>query len=348
MEINMVVEADNLVLSLKEGKEVISVMYINLKMLNNGLGLTELKNIYTKKDYRRQGLMERLMKETFEVIQEERQPLTVMVPNDEKIFKKYGFNYISDKEYCDINSHRMSPKLLEEAAVADGDFTLLVKDRGTLNVHTVKEKHYGRVSRWLNKYLDEKSPLHATVSEEKIKSIKLDLNAQDGSLFMMEYNGLIKGVFDYIPGREKGKVTRCYIEDEINDWDIFIDKYSEKYMSARVIDAAKAMTMLTSTETFVRTIRIKDNLLPENNGVYMLHTSPEGGPVHAVPIEPMQNAYGEGIAAECEIDIDYLAPFIMGYITAEDCIRVYVKSKEAEVYESWNKLLKPGNVIINI
>ena len=95
MEINMVVEADNLVLSLKEGKEVISVMYINLKMLNNGLGLTELKNIYTKKDYRRQGLMERLMKETFEVIQEERQPLTVMVPNDEKIFKKYGFNYIS-------------------------------------------------------------------------------------------------------------------------------------------------------------------------------------------------------------------------------------------------------------
>ena len=119
-------------------------------------------------------------------------------------------------------------------------------------------------------------------------------------------------------------------------------------MNASVIDAAKAMTMLKSTETFVRTIRIKDNLLPENNGVYMLHTSPEGGQVHAVPIEPMQNAYGEGIAAECEIDIDYLAPFIMGYITAEDCIKVYVKSKEAEVYESWNKLLKPGNVIINI
>ena len=111
---------------------------------------------------------------------------------------------------------------------------------------------------------------------------------------------------------------------------------------ARIVDVKAMFSLFRNIKEFVLAVRIKDDMLYENEGIYLLHCGPMGGRVTAVKIAnpDMVNTEGERITAECETDVRKLCLFVFGCIKAEDCFKVYVKSKAEEVYKSLNKLTK--------
>ena len=108
----------------------------------------------------------------------------------------------------------------------------------------------------------------------------------------------------------------------------------------RIVDVKSFLKYFESEHEFVLSLRIHDDMLPENDGVYMVHCGPEGGRLNAVKIANpnMSNAEGEKLVAEAEVDVKDLIQFAFGLKKAEDAFKVTVSIKKDEICERLNKL----------
>ena len=108
----------------------------------------------------------------------------------------------------------------------------------------------------------------------------------------------------------------------------------------RIVDVKSFLNYFESEHEFVLSLRIHDDMLPENDGVYMVHCGPEGGRLNAVKIANpnMSNAEGEKLVAEAEVVVKDLIQFGFGLKKAEDAFKVTVSIKKDEICERLNKL----------
>ena len=108
----------------------------------------------------------------------------------------------------------------------------------------------------------------------------------------------------------------------------------------RIVDVKSFLNLFESEKEFVLSLRIHDDMLPENDGVYMVHCGPEGGRLNAVKIAnpAMSNAEGEKLVAEAEVTVSDLIQFAFGLKEAKDAFKVTVSIKKDEICERISKL----------
>lgn len=108
----------------------------------------------------------------------------------------------------------------------------------------------------------------------------------------------------------------------------------------RIVDVKSFLNLFESEKEFVLSLRIHDDMLPENDGVYMIHCGPEGGRLNAVKIAnpAMSNAEGEKLVAEAEVTVSDLIQFAFGLKEAKDTFKVTVSIKKDEICERISKL----------
>ena len=108
----------------------------------------------------------------------------------------------------------------------------------------------------------------------------------------------------------------------------------------RIVDVKSFLNLFESEKEFVLSLRIHDDMLPENDGVYMIHCGPEGGRLNAVKIAnpSMSNAEGEKLVAEAEVTVSDLIQFAFGLKEAKDAFKVTVSIKKDEICERISKL----------
>ena len=108
----------------------------------------------------------------------------------------------------------------------------------------------------------------------------------------------------------------------------------------RIVDVKSFLNLFESEKEFVLSLRIHDDMLPENDGVYMIHCGPEGGRLNAVKIAnpAMSNAAGEKLVAEAEVTVSDLIQFAFGLKEAKDTFKVTVSIKKDEICERISKL----------
>ncbi|MBQ4275510.1 MAG: hypothetical protein II717_03160 [Lachnospiraceae bacterium] len=108
----------------------------------------------------------------------------------------------------------------------------------------------------------------------------------------------------------------------------------------RIVDVKSFLNLFESEKEFVLSLRIHDDMLPENDGVYMVHCGPEGGRLNAVKIAnpAMSNAEGEKLVAEAEITVSDLIQFAFGLKEAKDAFKVTVSIKKDEICDRISKL----------
>ena len=80
-------------------------------------------------------------------------------------------------------------------------------------------------------------------------------------------------------------------------------------------------------------VRIHDDMLIENDGIYMVHCGPTGGRLTAVKIAnpKMENGEGEKLAAEVSVNVSDLIQFAFGLKSAEEAFDVTVPIKKDEI-----------------
>ncbi|MBE5879842.1 MAG: GNAT family N-acetyltransferase [Lachnospiraceae bacterium] len=344
---------NNLTFTQMEGSEVISMVHLTPYATGKGEEVCYIVGVATKESYRRKGLMDELLKSAFACMQDEREPFTFLMPANKDIYEPYGFTYIYDKPCYELNTKRINEKLLDEASQAPDDakamFTLLVLDMGMLTVRTVRDKDCARVARFANEYLAKNYDCYMQRSEAYYKTMKQELKAQNGNLFMVEKDGIILGLLSY--AKEAGKVSlqEVLFEKELDAWELLRETEKKPMIMARIIDVKQILSKLQSEKEFVLALKIIDERLIANDGLYMLHCGPLGGNITPIKIADAArtNEHGECCHAECEVTIENLTAFFFGYKKAEDCFKVYAKSKAEELYARLNALIKYDRVCIN-
>lgn len=333
--------------------EAVSMVHLTPYMTGKGEEVCYVVGVATKEEYRRQGLMEELLKEAFLCMQSEQQSFTFLMPANPAIYEPYDFTYIYDKPKWELNGKRLNEKLLDEASLAVDDeracFTLLVKDLGLLTVRTVRDKDLARAARFANDYLKEHFDCYMQRSDAYYYVAKKELQAQNGNLFFIEKDGIVLGLFSYLKENGKAEFQEVLLEDSLKEWDLFTLKETKPAIMGRIIDVKKMLSAWESEREFVVALRIMDERLYGNDGIYMLHCGPMGGKITPVKIADADktNAAGECCHAECEVNIADLTAFCFGYKPAKECFKVYAKSKAEELWERFDALKRYERVCIN-
>lgn len=344
---------NNLTFTQMEGSDVLSMVHLTPYMTGKGEEVCYIVGVATKEAYRRKGLMDELLKEAFMCMQGEREPFTFLMPAKKEIYEPYGFTYIYDKPAYELNTKRINEKLMDEASLAGDDekatFTLLVKDMGILTIRTVRDKDCARAARFANEYLAKKFDCYMQRSENYYKTMKRELQAQNGNLFMVEKDGIILGLLSYVKENGKPEMQEALLEDALDAWELVKETGRKPMIMARIVDVKQILSKLQSEREFVLALRIIDEKLYANDGLYMLHCGPNGGNITPVKIadETRTNEHGECCHAECEITIENLTSFFFGYKPAAECFKVYAKSKEEELCARLDALKKYDRVCIN-
>jgi predicted GNAT family acetyltransferase len=354
MEIVYLAEGDNLVFAGKENMETVSSLYLAPHYMNNGDELCEIRNVFTKEKFRRRGNMDALMKEAFQCMQSEREPYTFLRPMEEKYFTPYGFVRVEEHEGTRINGLRLSDDLLKKANETDGEFHVLVKESEDYLLCPVKEENKDEVADFINASCKNASDCYILQSGHTVMNIKKNCTEKGGNLYTVKCGGKLVCVFAYslvkqeIVNEDNGKTTAfsdkrlsfAVFADGFKKEDLFLSDPDNQSVMARIIDVRSMLSKVVCPKEFVMVLRIFDERIVENAGLYVLHCGPMGGKLTAIRIgdEQMKNAEGEKLSAEGEVTIENLTRFLFGFRKAEDCFNIYVKSKEEECMANLNAL----------
>lgn len=328
MNIQFLAEGDNLVFAGKEGIETVSSLYLAPFVTNMGDQVCCIRNVYTKAEFRRKGCMDQLLKEAFLCMQAEKDPYTFLRPYNEKYFLPYGFVDIADRPYFSVKEDSEA----EQKSVAEAGFL--------------------ETADFLLKEMREKADCFPLYTKEWVESMQNILKAKGGDFVAVCKDGEIIGVYsyvsNYVPKKDDPSSFDC---EKVVEFAFPADRLTKEgaleitpnrltHVMARIIDVKEMISKLEAPKEFVLAIKIFDERIPENAGLYLLHCGPKGGNLAAVKIgdTSLKNAAGEKLSAECEITIENLTRFCFGYKDAKDCFKVYVKSKEEEILGNLDNL----------
>ncbi|GEM_PF-1273608 len=354
MKIEYLAEGDNLVFAGREGMETVSSLYLSPHYTSRGEELCEIKNVFTKEKYRRKGNMDALMKEAFQCMQSEAEPYTFLRPMQEKYFIPYGFVNVEERKGIRINGLRLSDDLLNKANEDDSEFHVSVKDSEDYLLTPVTEKNAEEAAKFINETLSQQSDCYLTESAHTLMNRKASLKVKGGNLYSVSVKDEIVCVFAYslvkseivsADGNEKTAfsdkiVSFAVSSDKFKKEDLFLEEPQPMVTMARIIDLRSMLGSVQSPKEFVMALKIFDERIVENAGLYILHCGPMGGHLTAIKIgdTSLKNAEGERLSAEGEITMENLTRFVFGFRKAEDCFKIYVKSKEEELFAALNAL----------
>lgn len=189
-------------------------------------------------------------------------------------------------------------------------------------------------------------------------SLKQDISDNGVAIFQI-CNAFTKGIYrrrGYMDANLKEVFTTLQAEREpfvflgTREPEIFENKYGFKHIIApkdpfpdtlgRIVDVRSFISYFSNDKEFVLSLRVYDDMLIENDGIYFIHCSPDGGVLTPVKIAnpKMTNGEGEKIAAEAEVSVDDLIQFAFGLKTAKEAFKIVVPIKEAELCENLDKL----------
>lgn len=140
--------------------------------------------------------------------------------------------------------------------------------------------------------------------------------------------------FVFLGTREPGIFAKYGFVDIVKPEDPFPNTLG------RIIDVKSFLGYFESGKEFVISLEINDDMLPENDGVFMVHCGPEGGRLNCMKIAIPENA-GVGcekIATEASVNVSDLIQFGFGLKDAKDAFKISVSIKEKEIYEALDNL----------
>lgn len=108
----------------------------------------------------------------------------------------------------------------------------------------------------------------------------------------------------------------------------------------RIIDVRNFLNLFENDKEMVLSLRIKDDMLPENDGVYLVHSGPLGGRLNSSKImDPsMINDEGEKISYEAEVSVSDLIQFGFGLKTAREAFKITVPIRVDEICDRLDAL----------
>lgn len=268
--------------------------------------ISYIVGVATRKEYRHRGYMRKLLIHSFKEMYREKQPFAFLMPANPAIYEPFDFSYIYCREEWELKNPREDMLRLEavkrekiddkdgrigwkktkpELTAAEGIKTVQKPELDGL--HSVKNicsqmPQYPimeQLAEFANQYLKRHFQIYVhrdtTYYERQLK----ESEAQNGDIYVFFEQGEIKAMFLY--ANEEGEVfLQEVMEAEKGQLD-FLQKNGIKkpWIMARIIHLEEMMKLVRSKEGICKTLRIEDELIPENAGIYRWEITPDGSRV---------------------------------------------------------------------
>lgn len=298
---------DNHILTLYDNETLTSMLHLNPYQIHiDGLQIPAnyIVGVATDKNYRKQGRMRILMKQALEIMYQEKQGFTYLMPADEKIYKPFDFHYIYEQTRCLLQGvlKREEEKLLQAAQLK---VSIQMVDYSMLS--QIQLSH-------LLDYVDNKLKacfdVYTVHTKNFYSRLYQEMTAAGGGIKLFLRGDVIIGIISYMLEDNKIEITELIMEKEdsleiVNqfldnicimgrNYDVelfetfFVDKEALKlnYNKVSIINKPIIMARIVHLVSFIRCFRVNkseekiiklvDELIAENNGIWKITLSSEG------------------------------------------------------------------------
>lgn len=328
----------NLVFTRTEGEEIVSMLHLTPYMTGRMESVCYIVGVATEEAYRRQGLMADMMKEALKFMKAEGQPFTFLMPANPLYYKPFQFTYIYDKPEWKLNADALPFRYLDVAAKYGAEFHLVVKDKGSLQVKVAKEGDYLKIAGFANQMLKQNADCYMLRGDRYYQVMQQELIAQSGNLFMIEKDGVLKGLLSYVNENEKPGVQEVILDEDLAFWQLVDAERSKPAIMARILRPEAMLQSLRCEGPVDILVEISDSILEENNGIYHLYS----GIKDRLVCKKRNQDH-----ADCKIEMDALTAFVFGYKSAEECFEISDGRDKEEILESLERVNVLKRVFIN-
>lgn len=171
--------ADNEIYVIEIDEKIVSMLHLNPYVVRIGQRLEPIHYIVavaTKKEYRSQGMMRRLLTKAMEDMKRRHEPFTFLMPADEAIYAPYGFEYIYEQRTCE-----MVGREIPDADVSFSEIT---------------EAEAEDVASYMNQMLDKYA---LTIWRDKSYCIRMlaEQKSENGGILIAKKANRIVGIFPW-------------------------------------------------------------------------------------------------------------------------------------------------------
>lgn len=265
-----------------EGGEALSMLHLNPYLMR--LGTKDVFGEYivavaTDEEYRRQGMMRRLMKAALEDMRRIGEPFTFLMPAAEKLYRPFGFEFIYRQ-----NQGRIYIK----------DFL----GQPYLECRRAGKKDIPFLAEFANTYLKRNYRTFAFHTEEYFETLLEEQKCQGGDVVLIRGEGRIRGYF-FTAFEEEAEVRELVAEEGYEAFslpslahylkerrqvslhgfskDIMEAQESKPVIMGRIVNPGRFAPCLACEKQTEFIFRLTDDLLPQNTGIYRFRGEREGG-----------------------------------------------------------------------
>lgn len=338
---------DNQILALFDQAEAVSMIHLNpfrLAMNHMPIRAHYIVGVATQEHHRKKGLMRRLLIQSMEKMHQDKVPFTYLMPASDKIYTPFGFRYIYAQQRIHLAGQRKNSKMVEQSQKGFGTIEeqeLVVQglndENRDLVVHYVnnllKNSMQLYAIRTLSYYRRLQEEMKAaggeifvfTRNQEVVGVIPFMMEGDtaevvecviEKELTQEIMDRLLKELIQFKVINKEGRDEELdvqILESFFLDTNRILEQYPEATLSqkpiimARITNIEECFRHITFVEKDSFVLKIKDDIITENNQSFLVHGSPKGCAV--------TQTSGE---ADVDITIEDLASFLFGYMSIRE------------------------------
>nr|WP_300306020.1 GNAT family N-acetyltransferase [uncultured Anaerostipes sp.] len=263
---------DNRVLLAQEGEEIRGMIHLNPYRVNAGKRewtLHYIVAVAVREQYRRQGIMAHMLKRCLNDMAQAGEPFTYLMPADRAYYEPFGFVFVMDW---------MEEQLEGKKTGFRGEISPAV------------EEEYDRISGFLETFL-KKFGVYTVPDQKYLRRTEKESGSSGGNLMTWKQEGSLRGVFAEGYEDDSAFLRWAFSDDpeemlrqirnrfqgkkiEITGGNVIQGRPVPKIM-ARITCLKSWEEILRGRRDFSFRIRIKDPLIPQNNGMFLFDGNSE-------------------------------------------------------------------------
>lgn len=326
---------NNRILGIFDEERLVSMIHLNpyeLRIRGKLFSSYYIVGVATDSLYRKRGLMRSLMLSSFENMYEQQQPITYLMPAKESIYLPFDFRTVTEQVRSSIPLFELNLKVPQpELSAASLKAT---QSPGSIGIQAQEgEKYYEAMARFANEQMQQEYEIYTERNAYYYRRMLEELIACNGGIQLLVEDSQVQGYVSYAIEGYKLEILECICEASKRElllqelYETVLQKVSEEEMEAsRGVSASVSPTIMVRIihlPNFLKQLRAKirinlcikvlDQWIPDNEGIYELHV----GPSECTVTKHSSESYDE-CSLDFTCDVADLASLCFGMLSKEE------------------------------
>lgn len=333
---------ENKIVTSFEEDTITSMIHLNpyeIMLNKKGVSSYYIVGVATREDYRKRGLMRKLLQASLLQMYEENIPFSYLMPAKESIYLPFDFRTVAVQQRI-----RLSESDLYHKKITD-DYKCIDLDSKN---HILLKK----LSEFTNDRLAQSHHVYTRRSAQYYKAFLAEMKSCNGGIIVIEKDEKICGysafaieegvieVIDYIFDKDTDEMKQLLLETIIEQYKVEVKAdvgdFSKPTIMARIVNFTEFISHITSKEDMNLNFKIIDPIIEANEGIYELIWKDSSCTLrkgNAIP--------------EFSIDIATLTSFLFGSTTTNELLQLVHEVDNEDLAHKLNCINTLSNIHIN-